>query len=234
MEILIPIVFLAVLGLISPRRWRRWLIYPGIAVVSLIGFALSPLMVALANWGLVFSLPPDSGEKVDAIVVLGRGEQLREQRVDVVDQLWRKQRSPYIFASGMLDAHEILGRLKDKGLSRQVMGGESCSQTTEENAHFTAVLLHPREVKKILLVTDAPHMLRSMLVFRRFGFTVIPHVVPSTAGLDNGQQLQLMGREYLALADYTFTGRFNTRSSEEMVRATEDVVQKLRNWKCQM
>lgn len=232
MEVLIPITFLGVIGLISPRRWRRFLIYPSIATISLISIALSPPVVALANWALVFTLPADSQESVDAIVVLGRGQALRERRVEIVHKLWKSKRSLFVFASGMLDAHEITERLKEKGIPGASMGAETCSQTTEENARFTSALLRSRKVQKILLVTDSPHMLRASLAFRSFGFKVIPHVVSLPESWDSPKQMRVILREYAALTEYSVSNRFRPRNERELESPSIDVVQKIENWKC--
>lgn len=46
--------------------------------------------------------------------------------------------------------------------------------TTREEAMQMARLLHPRGVRKILLVTDMEHMIRSKALFERVGFQVLP------------------------------------------------------------
>ena len=51
---------------------------------------------------------------------------------------------------------------------------EPDSRTTQENADFAARLLLPRGVKTIVLVTHAIHMPRSVAVFEKAGFAVVP------------------------------------------------------------
>lgn len=234
MEVLIILAVLGIAGLTSTRRWRRWLIYPLMAVVVSLALIFSPLGVALANWGLTFALPPDSGNSVDAIVVLGRGEVLRERRVEIVNSLWKSKRSPYIFASGMLDAFEIINRLKEEGVPAQALSGERCSQTTQENAQFTSTLLRPRKLQTILLVTDAPHMLRALLLFQSFDFKVIPYPASLPPTLDVSKQMRSILREYAAIGSYALTGHFNKKSTRELDSPPSDVTGKLKNWKCEL
>ena len=73
---------------------------------------------------------------------------------------------------------------------------------------FTARLLQPQGRKQILLVTDPPHMLRSLLTFRSLGFTVIPHPSPLPQTLSPQEKDALMLREYSALFFYSLLGWF--------------------------
>lgn len=59
---------------------------------------------------------------------------------------------------------------------------EGASLTTYENALNTAKILEDRELKKVILVTDARHMPRSVLCFEKLGVQVVP--VPSDYSLD--------------------------------------------------
>lgn len=55
-----------------------------------------------------------------------------------------------------------------------VMWVEEASETTFENAKFSARILKAAKVQRILLVTDAMHMARAERVFARSGLQVIP------------------------------------------------------------
>lgn len=231
MKLLIILALLWVLWLVIPRRWRRLLIIP--AVVLAIGSILfSPIGMSIGLWGLTAFVPPDSGESVQAIVVLGRGKSLRELRVSEVQELWQSDRAPRIFVSGMSDADAIIQSLNQQGIPEQSLSGEECSQSTEENGVFTSAILHPQGIQKILLVTDPPHMLRSFLVFRSFRFQVIPHfspiVIPST--LQEYFRIQL--REYLGLAEYALTGKFILRNPASLNPPPAEVTQKFQDWNC--
>ncbi|WP_428360072.1 YdcF family protein [Leptodesmis sp.] len=232
MKALILLALLGILWLISSRRWRHRVLAP-IAILILSSLAItSPVGITLTTWGLTFSLPSDSGEPVDTIVVVGRGEELRHRRVEVVEEQWQTKRAKKIFASGMLDAPEMIERLKDNGIPGRVISGERCSQSTEENAIFTAALLNPQKHPKILLITDQPHLLRSFLTFRSFGFTVIPHPSLFPSQWNSRQRILLIAREYAALAHYALTNRFQPRPLEQVKQPQPEVLHKIADWKC--
>jgi uncharacterized SAM-binding protein YcdF (DUF218 family) len=50
---------------------------------------------------------------------------------------------------------------------------EKTSQTTEENGDFSTRILKQNGIRRILLVTDASHMLRAQTIFRHDGIEVI-------------------------------------------------------------
>jgi uncharacterized SAM-binding protein YcdF (DUF218 family) len=191
-------------------RWKQQLSGLGVALLLVYLLILSPPAIATGSRLLVRFLPADSGMPVDAIVVLGRGIELRSERVDVAARLWQEQRSPLIFASGRGDAPEIVQMLASRGVAAQAIDGEPCSRTTLENAHFTAEILKPRGLRKILLVTDPPHMMRSLLIFRSAGFEVIPHPNPLPESFDTKKRAFLVFREYIGLASYGLLGRFSS------------------------
>lgn len=214
---LLPLVILVgLLWLIPRRRWKR--LFAGLGIILLVIYftATSSLTVALASQGLVAFLPEDSGETVDAIVVLGRGYQFRASRVEVAAKLWQAHRAPLIFASGAGDASETIELFTAAGIPNQALAHEDCSRTTKENAEFTAAVLQPQGVRKILLVTDPPHMLRSLLTFRHFGFQVIPHTSPLPSELTPRRKAVMVFYEYLAFVTYGLQGRLFPQSIPEV------------------
>ncbi len=207
--VVLPLLLLVFLPWMIPRlRWKR--LWSGFATVVLVIYfsATFPLTIAVANKGLEAFIPADPGITADAIVILGRGKPFRESRVKVAAELWKSHRAPLIFASGAGDGTEILEGLKAEGIPNQALDEEHCSQTTQENALFTASALQPRGVKQILLVTDPPHMLRSLLTFRGLGFEVIPHPSPIPNELANTKKAMLVFYEYMGLFSYGLRGRF--------------------------
>ena len=234
MEALILLTLLGIFWLVSPHRWRQRVIKPlaMLAIVSLL--VTSPWMVQLAVWGLTVPLPADRGERTDAIVVLGRGEALLGRRIDRVQQLWQVGRAPRVFASGMMDAQPIVEWLRQEGLPGASLSGEGCSQNTEENALYTAAILYPQGVRKILLLTDAPHMLRSFLLFQSVGFTVVPHLSPLPAQWNAFQQMTVILREYGGLIQYALLGRFKQRSTTEFEHPPTAILEKFTEWHCRV
>lgn len=207
--VVLPILALVFIPWIIPRlRWKRF--WSGLGTVLLLIYwtATFPLTIAVEKKGLVAFIPPDPGTTTDAIVVLGRGEEFRKSRVEVAAELWQSHRAPLIFASGAGDGSEILEQLKAKGVPDRALDEEHCSRTTKENALYTASVLQSRGVKQILLVTDPPHMLRSVLTFRGSGFEVIPHTSAIPSKLTPTQTAMLIFYEYMGLVSYGLQGEF--------------------------
>lgn len=188
-------------------RWHRRLTWGGIALTVIGLLATSPPGVTLATQALVSSVPMTSDHTADAIVVLGRGPKLRADRVEVAFNLWRQEQAPRIFLSGWGDAWLMMTQLRERGVAEQALGGEECSMTTEENGRFTASILRPQGVQKILLVTDPPHMLRSLLTFKQFGFEVFPSATPMSPELSYREKAAIAFREYGGLISYVLQGR---------------------------
>jgi len=199
--------------------WRRQLSGLGTVLLLIYFTAQLPLTIDFASKGLVKFLPADSGLVADAIVVLGRGVPLRNYRVETAAELWQDHRAPLIFASGVGDAPQIIQHLREAGIPSQALEGEDCSRTTEENARFTARELQPQGVKRILLVTDPPHMWRALLTFRSFGFEVIPHISPLPPNLATNRKARIVFYEYMGLVSYGLQGRFLPQGLPEVKEA---------------
>jgi uncharacterized SAM-binding protein YcdF (DUF218 family) len=172
-----------------------------------------PATVAIASKGLIAFLPQDPGKKADAIVILGRGQHMRQSRVDIAADLWKNKRAPLIFASGAGDGENLVKMLKIEGVPKSVIKAESCSRTTEENALFTAAMLQPLGVKQIVLITDSPHMMRSLLTFRSLGFTVFPRPTPLPANLPPTKKAMMIFYEYVGLFNYGIKGYWQPQNA---------------------
>ena len=96
---------------------------------------------------------------------------------------------------------------------------ENQSRNTHENAVFTRDLLQPESTQSWLLITSAFHMPRSVSLFRRAGFTVVPWPVDyRTTGderpgfaqdnaIDSLTNTTIAIREWVGLVAYRVTGR---------------------------
>jgi uncharacterized SAM-binding protein YcdF (DUF218 family) len=133
----------------------------------------------------------------------------------------------------MGDAHQIVQTLEEMGVPEQRLGGEECSQTTHENALFTSALLHSQGIRKIILVTDSPHMLRSLLTFRSFGFHVIPHPSPQSTHYSLRNKIGNLLREYAGLAIYALSGQFSPHPVAVLNDPPAEVARKILDWSCQ-
>ncbi|XWK88867.1 MAG: YdcF family protein [Phormidium sp.] len=234
MEVLIVLVLIGIVWMISPKRWRKRFLLPFSVMLVFCLAIMSPWGVDLATQGLMVNLPPDNGESVQALVVLGRGDDLRQRRVEKVEKLWQQQRSSRVFASGMLDAEFMMEQFETNGIPKTALSGERCSQSTEENALFSSAVLYPEKVQKILLITDAPHMMRSVLSFRSVGFDVLSYPVSLPEHWSTRHKLFVVVREYLGLLKYAFSDRFRQRTVEELQNPPADVTRKLVEWNCKL
>jgi len=201
-------------------------------------FALSPAPVLISHWLLVGFLPADSGESVAAIVVLGRGPEQNAVRATTAAALWRAKRAPVILSSGRIDAPKVAELLiKQENIPKSAVVQERCSLSTDENAEFTAAIMMPRALTKIILITDPLHMLRSLFTFKSFGFEVIPYPVllaeqisDSAADTFSRKDRFLAFRESLGLVSYGLMGRYFARDvgAETIAEADKLVAQQLK------
>lgn len=135
---------------------------------------------------------PALARHADAIIVLGGGREpadtawasdqpslFASQRLRYAARLHRASGLPILVSGGLhfgrppSEARIMADSLaQDYGVPARWL--EDSSRTTEENARHSAALLQPLGIQKIVLVTDAWHMQRSVWSFEQAGFTVIP------------------------------------------------------------
>jgi len=208
----------------SRRQMVRWITA---CLMSVYLVAISPVGAALAMGGLKLFLPTDDGQPADAVVVLGRGSFQAVERTEKAARLWYEQRAPMILASGAADAPKFVDWLAADGIPDDALLQEPCSNTTEENAVLSALILKEKQVRRILLVTDMPHILRSLLTFRSFGFEVVPKPLPLPDRPFTIDASIAALREYVGIAIYAFSGRFSDRSDVSASPKTQRVQERL-------
>ncbi len=140
------------------------------------------------------AVPMQSLPRAQAIVVLGGSVRPAEavgQAPDLSaasDRVWHAARlfhagkAPLLVLSGGSDpqmsatseAVAMSVFLVDLGVPAKAMLLEEFSRNTRQNARFTAEILQPRGVTRIVLVTSALHMHRAMALFEAQGFKVTP------------------------------------------------------------
>ena len=134
-----------------------------------------------------------------------------------------------VYTSG---SSSLLGRSSDEpeearrllvglGVDPQRITLETRSRNTDENARFTAALIHPQSDQTWWVVTSAYHMPRAMGLFRKAGFAAIADPVDfRTAGgpedwrlnvnLPRGLGLfDLAAHEWVGLLAYRWSGRID-------------------------
>jgi uncharacterized SAM-binding protein YcdF (DUF218 family) len=128
--------------------------------------------------------------------------------------------SSAIMGSPFREAHVARDLFIGLGLPPEQLVLESESRNTYENAIFTRDLVQPKPGERWLLVTSAFHMPRSIGIFRKANFEVIPYPVDyQTTG--SGRDLTRINldaisglnrfdralREYIGLVAYRLSGR---------------------------
>ncbi|HEY9612981.1 YdcF family protein [Allocoleopsis sp.] len=161
------------------------------------------LLLASNSWvanGLVQSLewqqlPPKTVPTADAIVILGGatksafpprpGVDLSEQgdRVLYGAQLYREGKAPLVIASGgriewrgggPSESADMAQILKTVGVPSSAILQDPTSLNTHQNAVNVKKIIQERGIRRILLVTSAMHMPRSLRIFQRQGIDAIP------------------------------------------------------------
>ena len=208
------LVFLLILGSFLLFTDRKAL---GRRLVTIASVALLVLMVLPWN-GLIllplenrFPIPEPLPESIDGIIVLGGPERLkvshaRGQAVlrDSAERLttfvglsrrYPKARLVYTGGAGGLRDQKFKGAdtarmlFEQLGLIADRVQFESASRNTLENARYSYELVKPQRGENWVLITSASHMPRSVGVFRKIGWPVIPYPVDySTTGEFNFSQ----------------------------------------------
>jgi uncharacterized SAM-binding protein YcdF (DUF218 family) len=123
---------------------------------------------------------------------------------------------------GITEADAAQKFLIDLGLAPERLLFERKSRNTDENARFTRDLVQPKPGETWLLVTSAFHMPRSVGLFRKAGFSVVPwpsdyvtrgnasdFLRPSNTAADGIGLLDLAVREWIGLGAYRLAGKID-------------------------
>lgn len=213
---------------------RRRIVRVLLITLAVYWVVISPPVVALTEGLLMAFVPLDQGETADAIVAIGRGQKERGDRYRVALQLLEEKRAPMVFVTGPGSSRYIARELDDFDVSLSQLSGSYCGRTTKDEAYSTSVILGPKGVQRIILITDRSHMLRAYLTFRGRGFTVIPHPIDLSPQLSSARRSILTLREYMGLASYLFLGRLHPGSPEELRQPPAELVQDVKRRRCEM
>ena len=165
-------------------------------------------------------------EKVDGVVVLGgsvdtsataawKRPTVNHAADRLLEFAWLARRYPeakLVFTGGsgslsnpeQLEAPVARAVLERMGAPVERIVFEDRSRNTFENAVFTKELMQPKPGETWVLVTSAFHMPRSVGIFRKIGWTVLPDPVGYYTGLDDGSQYGLNLSKDLNLIDESF------------------------------
>lgn len=235
------------LWLIRKRSRRSYIPVMLASIVLLV--AGNPLVGKYSLASLEHQYPPlVKTPKAEAIVILGGATRNNEPPRIMPDlnergdrllygaKLYKEGAAPKILLSGgridwyggeSSEAESMATILELIGVPRKDIILESRSLNTYENAVFTKEILEQKQINKILLVTSAAHMPRSIAIFRRQNIDAIPaptdflisdrnlieyrhssksrilHLIPRSESLDRTTQAL---KEYIGILIYRLKG----------------------------
>jgi uncharacterized SAM-binding protein YcdF (DUF218 family) len=217
----------------------RWSVSAFVLLLVISTPAFGYLAVGSVEW--MYDPLDERPEDVEALVVLGGGvwepDEVRSRaeldasslyRCLAVARLYKQGRPcPILVSGGKPDpsrpgpaaADLMADLLIELGVRPSDLLVENKSRTTYENAAESKKLLEERGIGRIVLVTEATHLHRAVLCFRKQGLEVIPSgchqrktrfepslfaFLPGPGGLDD---VETACHEWVGLAWYRLAGR---------------------------
>jgi len=197
---LYPLGLICILSLIAlVLLWRRKSRLATIPVTLILVVVLISSNAWVSDWlvrSLEFqNLPPADLPKADAIVVLGGCTKPKippRPWVDVADEadrvlhaanLYKAGKAPKIILSGgrvdwegnnpVPESEDMAMILRAMGVPEAALIQEPTSRNTRENAVNVKQIVQSQKIGRMLLVTSALHMPRSLRIFQKLGMDVI-------------------------------------------------------------
>lgn len=233
---------MAILGFIVRLRWKQAgqrIMTVSLAFIILLG--ILPAGPLLVTWlERQYPTPETLPRKIDGIIVLGgafesylsaeTGHIVANDQVDRIfcflDLARHHPEAKLVFSGGAgdilnpdaMEGDDARAFFKLAGFDRRILYEEK-SRNTYENVLYSKEMLAPQEGENWLVVTSAYHMPRSIGIFEKAGWKVIPyqcdpktdgtynafHRLPNAAG--NFHLLNLAVKEILGSIVYYLTGK---------------------------
>lgn len=210
------VVFIVVALVVSRGHYRQRLVAMGLALLAAYWLIISPLFSVPATYLLTRFVPQDAGQTADAIVVLARPSEARGDRYDVAVQMMAAGRANQMLVMARQPAQMVFRELQQRDLSPNGLTSAICIRTTQHEAESAASILGSQGIRRIILITDQPHMLRARLTFQGYGFSVIPYMVSIPDWVPHHERSFLAIREYLGLVSYALMGRFQQPAPDQL------------------
>ena len=196
--LVIGLVLAIVGGLCLWRSWRKAGFGLLIVAVAWLWLWSTPMMYRWMGGALENEWPVVKAEdapKADAIVLLGGGMGSNTNaypyaemwngadRVWHAARLYKAGKAPLVIPTGRGEQESTVPLLRDLGVPESAIVVEGEARNTEENARFVEKILEPRNTqntrKRVLLVTSAWHMRRSVLMYRKYAPSL--EIIPAAA-----------------------------------------------------
>ena len=196
--LVIGLVMVVASGLCLWRNWRKAGFGLLIGSVAWLWLWSTPMMYRWLGGALESEWPVVKAEDAptaDAIVLLGGGMGSNTNvypyaemwngadRVWHAARLYKAGKAPVVIPTGAGERESTLPLLLDFGVPESAVVIEDKARNTEENAKFVERILEPRNTqntrKRVLLVTSAWHMRRSVLMYKRYAPSL--EIIPAAA-----------------------------------------------------
>ncbi|MFH7242305.1 MAG: YdcF family protein [Spirulina sp.] len=214
------------------RRYRRRLVATGLGLLGAYWLLISPLFSVPATALLTQFVPADQGQSADAIVVLARPREAEGDRYRTAITMLSAGRAPQMLVMGRIAAVHVWEQLQQTHQSADQITGAVCVKTTKHEAESATAFLVSQGARRIILITDQPHMLRAWLLFKGYGFEVIPRMEPWADWVPHHERSFLAIREYLGLVSYALLGRFRQSSPEQFPELVAETLQRFPMDRC--
>ena len=209
--LVIGMVAIAACGVCAFLRRRRSCVALAVVVFAWFWLWGTPLMYRWLGCSLESEWPVVKAEdspRADAIVLLGGGMGSNTNVYPYADmwggadrvwhaaRLYRAGKAPIVIPTGSGERESALPLLADLGVPEAAILVEDKARNTEENAKFVERLLAAKNEKsakkKVLLVTSAWHMRRSVLMYKKYApsLEIVPAAADYEATIITGHQFE--------------------------------------------
>lgn len=233
---------LGLMGLLIRQRWKavgQWMMNTALALILILGILpIGPMMLTFLE--RQYPTPQELPAQIDGIIVLGgafesyltkiHGQITSNDQVDrmfcFVDLAQKYPNAKLVFSGGSgdimnpeaMETEDARAFFKLVGLNRDVIY-EDKSRNTYENAVYTNGIVKPKAGENWIVTTSAYHMPRSVGIFEKIGWHVIPYACdfrtdgtydpgarfPSVAG--NFSAMNTAVKEFIGSIVYYMTGK---------------------------